>query len=503
MKKALATLTAVIIVITSIFSVSIISTSAAVLKAPAVTKFETVANGVRLTWAKVPGAARYRVFVKNGNRWKTLGDTYGTTWTDKKAAYGKNYTYTVRCVTRNGRSFTSYYNRNGFTTKRLSTPRVTAIAGVKNGTKITWNKIAGADKYRVFVKANGKWKAVANTTNTSYVNTNVANGKSYTYTVRCLSKNGKVFTSYFNTSGYTVRYDATPALSDVSSTEDGLKLTWQKGNNALYRVFTKTESGWKTIAETASNEYTDTNVTDGTAYTYTVRCVAPNRKYYTSDYDKIGVDTTYTVPQKAEEPTEPIQIIEPSEPVTPINPTEQEKKFIPTISKTELDGGKIKFSWNKIDGIYTYAVYYKDGNSFTLLSDEVQIDSYPYTFNKAGDYTFAVIACDPSDDKPHVAPEKAQFTVTIKYVVDQEAYSYQKPITEQVAYACCNKCGADVTGDENGRVGEYDPEHSDMYMILYHNLYENCNGGWHTDYKNITTGYETVNVPEKGHFEIA
>ena len=115
-----------------------------------------------------------------------------------------------------------------------------------------------------------------------------------------------------------------------------------------------------------------------------------------------------------------------------------------------------------------------------MLDNEIGSNTFTYSFGKAGDYTFAVIACDPADDKPHVAPEKAQFTVTIKYVVDQEAYSYEKPITEQVAYCCCNKCGADVTGDENGKVREYDPEHYDMYMVFYHYQFEGCSTAWHT-----------------------
>ena len=201
MKKTVSAIMAVIIVITTIFSVGMISTSATTLKAPVITKTEAVANGVKLTWATVPGAARYRVFVKSGNRWKTLGDTYGTTWTDKKAAYGKNYTYTVRCVTKSGDRFTSRYDYNGTSAKYLSTPSGLTVRSIESGHRIAWNRVAGADKYRIFMKKNNKWVVIANTTQAVYINK--VHGTA-TYTVRCLSKDGKAFTSYYKTSGSTI-----------------------------------------------------------------------------------------------------------------------------------------------------------------------------------------------------------------------------------------------------------------------------------------------------------
>lgn len=519
MKKAIATVLTAVIVIASLFSASLISASAATLKTPIISKTESVSNGVKLTWNKVAGAAKYRIFIKSGSRWKKLSDTKSTTWTDKTAKTGKTYTYTVRCISANGNRFTSSYNKSGVTVKNLAIPRISKFAGVGNGTKITWNKVAGADRYRVFVKENGKWKTLANTTANYYINNNLVNNKSYTYTVRCLSKNGKAFTSYYKTAGDTAAYNSTPVITDIKSTKDGLQLTWQKTNDqTVYRIFVKNGNSWAKLIDTLDNHYTDYTVEDGKAYTYTVRCIAPTLKYYTSDYNRTGTSATHTLPAETVDPTEPTE---------PIKPTEQESKYIPTITKTELDGNKIKFSWNKIKGIFAYAVYYKNGASYTLLDDEVQIDSYPFSFDKAGDYTFAVIACDPSDDQPHVAPEKAQFTVTIKYVVDQAAYSYEKPITEQVAYCCCNKCGADVTGkikdcNDQSKIDEWyekylvyvqdkywqqvkskDEFASDWDTAKAHSLLDGCSGGWHTDYKTVITGYETVNVPEAGHFEIA
>jgi fibronectin type 3 domain-containing protein len=74
---------------------------------------------VKLTWKKSAGAAKYRVLRKTGKgKWVKVGDTTKLTFVDKKAKKGVKYTYTVRCVTKNGKSFTSGYNTKGLSIKR-------------------------------------------------------------------------------------------------------------------------------------------------------------------------------------------------------------------------------------------------------------------------------------------------------------------------------------------------------------------------------------------------
>ena len=80
------------------------------LALPKVKKLSNTASGVKLTWGKVNGAVRYRVFVKSGSTWKKLGDTTATSFTHKGAKSGKQYTYTVRCVSADGKVFRSSYN---------------------------------------------------------------------------------------------------------------------------------------------------------------------------------------------------------------------------------------------------------------------------------------------------------------------------------------------------------------------------------------------------------
>ena len=540
MKKAIAIAISLIIVITTMFSAGMITTSAATLKTPVVTKTEVVANGIKLTWSRVPGAAKYRVFVKRGTSWKVLGNTASTSWTDKTAKTGKSYTYTVRCVTKNGRKFTSSFNRKGFTVSRLATPKITKTEGSESGTKITWNKVSGAYQYRVFVKTNKGWKVLGNTRSTSWTDKTAVAGKANTYTVRCLSSNKKVFTSYFNSTGFSAIRTSTPVITQSFSTSAGLTVYWNRVTGvSKYRVFLKDDSGWVKLADTNNNQYTYSGAQNGQSYTFTVRALSANGKYFISSFVKDGYTATYNISADNTEPTAPTDgkdpdelpfvPSDPTEPTTPnlpTSPTTPTINYIPTITSKEISNNKIKLSWNKLSGIYSYAVFYKNGNNWQLLNNEVVSPTYSYPFDKAGNYTFAVIGLDPADDQVHISPDNASFTATVKYVVDQEAYSYEKPIIEKQAFDICNKCGADVTGyvkDHPDKIDEWYTNYVDYHdnkkpnstlltkeefsntwaVSKYHNLCDECNGGWHTEYRDVITGYETVNVPEKGHFEIA
>ena len=73
-------------------------------------------------------------------------------------------------------------------------------------------------------------------------------------------------------------------------------------------------------------------------------------------------------------------------------------------------------------------------------------------------------------------------------VVDQPAYDEQVPITEMVAWEKCDNCGADITADPNG--------HNKTEMLAGTGKY-----GWHTEWKEVVTGYQTVHHDAVTHTE--
>lgn len=63
-------------------------------------------------------------------------------------------------------------------------------------------------------------------------------------------------------------------------------------------------------------------------------------------------------------------------------------------------------------------------------------------------------------------------------VLVQAAYDEQVPITEMKAHDICNVCGADITNNVTA--------HTQAHALAYEG------GGWHTEWKEEVTGYQTV-----------
>jgi hypothetical protein len=89
----------------------------------------------------------------------------------------------------------------------LKAPVPKSVAKASGGVKFVWTGSPGAAKYRVFRKTgSGKFAKLADTTSTSYLDKTVKSGKTYTYTVRCLSADGKAYTSPYDKKGKAIKY---------------------------------------------------------------------------------------------------------------------------------------------------------------------------------------------------------------------------------------------------------------------------------------------------------
>ena len=274
------------------------------LATPKISKAESVYGGVKLTWNKVNGAAKYRVYYKGRKGWTRMVDTTSTSYIDKDVSSGRNYTYTVRCISADGKSFTSGYDSKGTTVKYIAAPEISKLESVNGGVKISWGKVSGASKYRVYYKGSKGWTKMVDTTSTSYIDKDVSSGKNYTYTVRCISKDGKKFTSGYDSKGKSVKYVAAPKISKVESVYDGTKITWNKVMGAeKYRVYYKDRTGWNRLADTTGTSVVDDGllVSEGSTFenrrvSYTVRCISGDGKKFVSGYDskgKTAVDGQY------------------------------------------------------------------------------------------------------------------------------------------------------------------------------------------------------------------
>ncbi len=170
---------------------------------PKFSNIENTDGQINLSWNKVDGAYKYRVYYKGRNGWTRFAETTGTTAVDDVVKSGATYTYTVRALDENN-NFVSDFNHSGWRHMYVDTPKINNIENTIEGIKITWDKVDGADYYRVFYRGKDGWKRLETTSGTSVVDTDVEAGTTYTYTVRAVDSNDNYVSDYIS-SGWKIK----------------------------------------------------------------------------------------------------------------------------------------------------------------------------------------------------------------------------------------------------------------------------------------------------------
>ena len=327
------------------------ATGKSITTAPDAPKLSSVSNttgGVKIAWGKVTGAEKYRVFYKTTGSWKKLADTTSTSYTWTGAKGGTSYSFTVRCISADGSKYTSDYDTMGLSittpSTTLATPKITSVTA--NGTAVTvkWGAVEGAEQYRLFYMKDGKWTKLKDTTGTS-VTLNGTYGKTYTYTVRCISADGSKYTSSYDATGKSITLTNsqldTPQITSVTANGKAVTVKWGKVDGAeAYRLFFMKDGKWTKLKDTSGTSYT-ANGTYGKTYTYTVRCITKDGSKYTSSYDATGLSITLINSQLA----------------------------TPKITSVTADGKAVTVTWGAVDGAEAYRLFYMKDGKWTKLKD--------------------------------------------------------------------------------------------------------------------------------------
>ena len=256
----------------------------------------------------------------------------------------------------------------GAVSSNLATPKITKAESVDGGVKISWNKVNKAEVYRVYYKGSKGWTRLADTTSTSYTDSKVASGKTYTYTVRCINSSATKFTSGYDSKGKSVKYISAPKISKTENVNGGVKISWGKSNGAeKYRVYYKGSKGWTRMVDTTSTSYIDKDVSSGKNYTYTVRCINSSATKFTSGYDSKGKSVKYI--------------------------------SAPKITKAESVDGGVKISWSKSSGAEQYRVYYKGSKGWTRMVDTTSTSYIDKDVSSGKNYTYTVRCINSSATK--------------------------------------------------------------------------------------------------------
>ena len=250
---------------------------------------------IQVSWSSVDNADGYIVYRRTETgSWKKIADQVTDIfYKDQKAVTGRVYYYTVRAYSYTwGGKTVSSYNKDGVIGKAtLGKVKIaTAASENYNTIRVTWNKVFGANGYRVYrsTSKNGKYTSIGSTAKNSavtFLDKKAVTGTTYYYKVRAYRNvNGKkVYGSYsIAVKGKAVL--SAPFLS-VGSTSKTAVLEWSR---------VKAADGYQVYASASKNgKYTRIKTTKGTGMTEEKLATGKTRYYKVRAYRKVNGKTVY------------------------------------------------------------------------------------------------------------------------------------------------------------------------------------------------------------------
>ena len=232
------------------------------------------ANTAVVRWDAIENAGSYNVYRRTGNgAWIYIATVSDTSYVDESVKLGTDYSYSVRAISQCCKNLSEAYAATAFQVKPTA---ITSINTSSSGIQVHWKSVEGADGYHLYAKLDsGSWKKLISTTDTSY---NYALDKSnwgkkvYFYVVSYCD----AYTANPSAQKYTIFQPTAPTLKSAyaSGTSKNV-INWNKMSGVVgYKVYRKTgSSSWSciaTIENGSATSYSDTSITLGTTYTYTV-----------------------------------------------------------------------------------------------------------------------------------------------------------------------------------------------------------------------------------------
>lgn len=190
----------------------------------------TTYNSTELGWSYVDGAAKYRVYKYSSAKGKYLKykDVTGTGVTVTGLKAKQTYRFCVSALDTSGkeivRSTDVYITTPAKPSSKLSAPTgLTSTAKSQKTVMLKWNKVSGADGYRIYKysAAKGKFVKYKDVTKTTLKVTGLKAGTSYRFMVASLVKKNGKYVLQNKSAEYTVTTSAKSSGSSGSTAKDG------------------------------------------------------------------------------------------------------------------------------------------------------------------------------------------------------------------------------------------------------------------------------------------
>jgi len=236
---------------------------------------------VALTWAATTKATNYYVkrSTTSGGPYSQVSTPSATNFTDTGLSNGTKYFYVVSAYNSAGQSANSS-EVNATPTAPVVVPAApTGLQATIGNAQVslTWTASSAASSYHVkrSTTSGSGYSQIAAPTGTSFTDTAAANGTTYFYVVTAVNSAGESGNSNQATATPAAPLQAPASPTGLSATAGNaqVSLTWTASGGATsYHVKRATASGGpytQAGAPTAAN-FTDTGLTNGTAYFYVV-----------------------------------------------------------------------------------------------------------------------------------------------------------------------------------------------------------------------------------------
>ncbi len=244
-----------------------------------------------LSWNAVTGADKYEIYIYNNNTgiYQLNGTVAKTSATTAYAPYNVKYSYKIRALDSESKVYSDFSNVVSATNKvKLSAPTMKDVVVNSNGSfKLSWNSVAGADKYELYIRqADGSYKLMKTTTATSFTTAFATYGKQYSYKAKAINSKNKVYSDFSNVVSATNNKKlSTPSNVKLTvNSTPSFTISWNAVSGAnQYEVYLYQNGSFKKIRTVTANKTTLNNPIKGKQYTYKIRAT-DSKNNAVSDY---------------------------------------------------------------------------------------------------------------------------------------------------------------------------------------------------------------------------
>lgn len=168
-------------------------------------------------------------------------------------------------------------------------PEITKVTPAAETVGVNWSEVRGAEKYRVYYFADGKWTLAGERTETGMYVRNLTPGKKYGFAVKALL-NGEWTDVTASDIVYATTLDVKPRIIETYDEEGVIGINWTEVYAAeKYRVYYYTDGKWALAGERTEEHMLVKGLTKGKKYGFAVKALVNGKWTYAGERTELGM----------------------------------------------------------------------------------------------------------------------------------------------------------------------------------------------------------------------